>query len=117
MKSELFLSALIVSLLIVFLNPFNLLMPPSVVMMLIVGLIVFFGIFGAIIWKEKPRDEREALLSQRAGRIAFLTGTTVLVIGITYQEYYHTLDSWLIYALVAMILGKVIGYWHAQNNG
>ena len=116
MKSELFLSAIIISLLVIFLNPFNLLMPPSVVMMLIVGLIIFFGVFAAVIWKEKPQDEREAVLSQKAGRIAFLTGTTMLIVGIAYQEYYHALDPWLIYAFVAMILGKLLGYWYGQKN-
>lgn len=116
MKNEFYLSLVIILLLIVFLNPFNLFMPPSIVMMLIVGLIVLFGVFAAIIWKEKPRDEREALLSQKAGRNAFLTGATVLIVGIAYEEYHHSLDPWLIYALVAMILGKLLGLWYGQKN-
>ncbi|MBP9719207.1 MAG: hypothetical protein KBD46_01965 [Candidatus Levybacteria bacterium] len=117
MKSELLLSSVILLLLLIFLNPLNIFMPPTIVMVLVLILLILFSIFGALVWKEKPHDEREVLLSQKAGRVAFLTGMTVLVIGITYQEYHHTLDPWLIYALVAMILGKVIGYWHAQNNG
>lgn len=116
MKSYVILSVIIISLLVVFLNPFNFFMPPSIVMMLIVSLILLFGFFAAIIWKEKPQDEREAVLSQKAGRIAFLTGTTMLTIGIAYQEYYHRLDPWLIYALVAMILGKILGLWYGQKN-
>jgi uncharacterized membrane protein YgdD (TMEM256/DUF423 family) len=116
MRNELVLSSIIIILLVVFLNPFNLLMPPSLVMMLIVVLIVLFGVFAAILWKEKPQDEREALLSQKAGRTAFLTGTTVLILGIVYQEYHHSLDPWLIYALVAMILGKLLGLGYGQKN-
>jgi hypothetical protein len=73
-------------------------------------------LFAALIWREKPADEREILLSQKAGRIAFLVGTSVLVIGIVYEELHHSLDPWLIYALVFMILGKIIGYWFIKQN-
>ncbi len=116
MKSELVPAIIVVLLLLVFLNPFNLFMPPTFVMILLVTLIVLFGVFAALIWREKPIDEREVLLSQKAGRTAFLVGTTVLVIGIVYEELYHALDSWLIYALVFMIMGKIVGYWYIKRN-
>ena len=116
MKSELIFSSTVIVLLFVFLNPFNLFMPPAVVMMLLVMLIVLFGVFAALIWREKTHDEREVLLSQKAGRVAFLVGTTVLIIGIVYQELSHSLDPWLIYSLVFIILGKIIGYWYIKQH-
>jgi predicted MFS family arabinose efflux permease len=116
MKSEYFLAGLFIILLIICLNPFNFFMPSSMVMMLLIGIVVVFGIFSAVIWKERPKDEREVILSQKAGRMAFLIGTGVLVVGISLQEYYHMEDPWLIYALIAMVLGKIVSHIYFQNK-
>ncbi len=116
MKSELVLAIIFILLLLVCLNPFNIFMPSAMVMMLVTGLIVIFALFSAVLWKEHPKDEREAMLSQKAGRLAFLAGTAVLVIGIIFQTLAHTVDHWLVYALIAMILGKICGHLYFQKN-
>ena len=121
MKHNIFLkettiAAILIILLVLFLNPFDLLMPPSFLSMLILFLIVTFGIFAAIIWKENAKDEREHLHRMLAGRYAFLAGSSILVIGIISQSLQHTIDPWLIFALVGMILVKLIGLSYSQKR-
>lgn len=115
MKETIFAIILIV-LLLIFLNPFKLLMPPPFLSMLIIFLIAVFCVFAAIIWKENARDEREHLHRMLAGRYAFLAGSTILVIGIILQSLQHHIDRWLIFALVGMILAKLIGLGYSQKK-
>jgi hypothetical protein len=110
------IAIILIILLVLFLNPFHLLMPPPFLSMLIIFLIVVFGIFIAIIWKENARDERERLHRMLAGRYAFLAGSTILVIGIILQSLQHHIDHWLIFALVVMILVKLIGLGYSQRK-
>lgn len=114
--NELTLSVILVILLVLFLNPLDFLMPSPFVMMLIIFLIALFGIFTAVIWREKPKDEREGFHGMYAGRLAFLTGSTILVIGIIMQELRHVTDPWLIFALVGMIIAKIVGFLYGQKK-
>lgn len=54
-------------------------------------------------------DERAELHRALASRYAFLLGLSVLAAGTLWQTYAHTLDPWLIGALVAVTLGKIVG--------
>lgn len=114
--SETGISIILVILLFIFLNPFDLLMPPPFLSMLVIILIAVFGIFAALIWKERARDEREGLHRMLAGRFAFLAGSGILVLGIIVQSLHHSIDPWLIYALVIMIIAKIIGLLYGQHN-
>lgn len=91
-------------------------MPSPLVTMLVVFFMAFFGIFTAVIWREQPKDERESFHSMYAGRLAFLTGSTILVIGIVIQELRHLIDPWLIFALVGMLIAKIIGFLYGQKK-
>lgn len=99
---------IILGITILFLNPGHLLMPENVVSMLIVGLIVAFLTFAAFLLKEKASDEREAIHILTAGRISYLVGVGVLILGIIMQAAKHDIDPWLIIALCAMILSKLL---------
>ena len=114
--NEITISIILIILLILFLNPLDFLMPSPFVTMLIIFLIAVFGIFTAVIWREKPRDEREGFHSMYAGRLAFLTGSTILVIGIVVQELHHITDPWLIYALAGMTIAKILGFLYGQRK-
>lgn len=116
MLNETVIAIILIVLLALFLNPFKFLMPPPFLSMLIIFLIAVFGIFVAIIWKEHPRDEREHFHRMLAGRYAFLAGSTILVIGIILQSLQHHIDRWLIFALVGMILAKLIGLGYSQKK-
>lgn len=82
-------------------------------MIAIIALIVF-SIFAVFIWRESARDEREAQHAHQAGRIGFLIGNGVLVLGILYQAHIGMIDWWLLVALTAMIFGKWISAWYSQ---
>jgi putative flippase GtrA len=116
MLQELIVSIVLVVLLSLCANPFGLWMPDAVVTMIIVGLVVAFGIFSSFIWRETAADERESLHRMLAGRLAFLVGAGVLLLGIIVQSLNHNVDSWLVYSLVAMIFAKTGGFIYSRRK-
>lgn len=66
-----------------------------------------FAVFAIFILREKVQDEREALHRMLAGRVAFLTGSALLTIGIVVQSLQDAVDVWLVIVLVAMVLSKL----------
>ena len=113
---EIFVSLALIVLLVLFLNPFGFWMPSALLMMMVLGLIVIFALFSGFIWKEQARDEREMLHRMLAGRIAYLVGAGILVLGIIVQSLRHELDSWLVFTLGAMILAKIIGIAYSRKK-
>lgn len=114
--SEIIVPILLIALLLLFLNPFSWYMPSAIVMSALCTLVLLFFIFGVFIWKEKTVDEREQIHKMLAGRIAFLVGSTILVIGICVQEYQEKLDPWLVYTLAAMILAKLVTFLYGRHR-
>jgi hypothetical protein len=74
-------------------------------------------IYSLLIWREKPLDEREYMHRAYAGRIAYLAGVIVLVIGIVYQVLVvHSVDIFLVATLVGMTIAKYAAYTHVQQK-
>lgn len=105
---EIIISLVIVILLFLFLNPFDFWMPDALLMMLIVILIITFSIFAGFIWKESVKDEREMLHRMFAGRVAYLVGVGMLMLGVVIQSLSRQIDLWLILTLSIMILAKIV---------
>ncbi len=105
---EVIIGIVLLGILGIFLNPTHLLMPDSVNMLLILGLIIGFLGFIGLVWREHASDEREAIHIGKAGRFSFFSGAAVLVIGIVIQAMQHDIDPWLLYALSVMVLAKLI---------
>ncbi len=105
---EIILAFILLLLLACFMFFEELLMPMGTHIMLSLALILFFFFFTIFIWKENGRDERENLHTLHAGRISFLAGSLILVLGIIMQSFEHAIDPWLIYALSGMVLSKLI---------
>lgn len=116
LSSELILSIIIIFLLVFFINPFDLIMPPPYLTMLILLLILIFGSFAVVVWREKPRDEREGLHRMLSARFAYLSGAGFLVLSIIIQSLNHKLDPYLVYTLGIMILAKIIGQIYGKNK-
>lgn len=97
-----------------FLNPGNLSMPMGVISTLIITLIISFTTFAAYILNEKATDERASLHILRAGRVSYLVGVGILILGIVVQALQHAIDSWLVLSLCGMILSKILSriYFH-----
>jgi len=114
--TEIILSLILIIVLIACLNPLGLLMPPPMVMALILLLVIIFGFFSIFIWKERRGDERENYHKIISGHLAFLTGSTLLIIAIAYQELIHKLDPWLIIILIGMILAKLLSQFYSNKK-
>jgi hypothetical protein len=83
----------------------------------LIGLVVVFCIFSVFVWKERALDEREEQQRLVAGRIGFLAGAGLLVVGIINQTINHELDSWLLIALTGMVIAKLVTrlYMHLRD--
>lgn len=106
--SEWLLAIAIIVALVLVLNPFDIIMtsPYTLTLLMILGIAVFA--FGVFVWRERYRDEREELHAMKAGRLSYFAGGVVLVIGISFQTLTHALDVWLLVALAAMVVTKLI---------
>jgi len=82
---------------------------------LVILMVVVFGFFAGSVWHERPRDEREEKHAHLAGRVGYLSGIAVLVVGITYQVFMASVDIWLPVALLAMIIGKLSARLYARR--
>lgn len=107
-------SIIIVIITVIFFNPTHLTMPQSVQSMLILGLIISFLTFSALVLKEHTTDERESLHRLVSGRISYLVGVGTLTIGIIVQALMHEIDKWLVIALCAMVLSKLLSRIYSQ---
>lgn len=109
---EIILALIIVILSLLLLNPLELWMPSGSDMAVTGAFLIAFATFALFIFRESAGDEREVLHRNMSGRVAFLAGAGILVLGITLEGLRHNIDPWLIVALIAMVLGKVAGlFW------
>ncbi len=105
---EVITSVVLVGLAVLLLNPFHFWMPNMVLVVLLALTLVAFALLAAFVLREQARDERDAAHRMFSGRIAFLTGSTLLVVGIALQAVRHAVDAWLVVTLVAMVLSKLL---------
>lgn len=113
---EVVIALTLVILAILLLNPFHFWMPDMVLMAMLALVLVVFSLFASFILRESARDERDSLHRMLAGRVAFLSGASVLMLGIVYQAYGHVLDVWLVIALIAMIVAKIAARLYSDKN-
>ena len=113
---EIIIPLTLVVLAVLLLNPFNFWMPDMMVMGMLVVLLVLFGIFASFILKETIFDERDDVNRSLAGRNAFLAGSAILMLGIVIQGYSHKVDSWLVVALIVMIIVKITTRLWSDRN-
>lgn len=98
------------------LNPFGIWMPGEVEMTVLFLTVVVFAIFAVFVWREKAQDEREEHLRMVASRLSWLTGSGVLLLALVVQGFAHSIDSWIVYALIAMIATKVIARVYVRRK-
>lgn len=114
--SEGVLSITLIVLALLFLDPFMLLMPTEMVYVLIAGVTVAFATFATFVWRERSEDERDEYHKMLAARLGYLLGAGVLLIGIIWQTLTYMLDPWLVYVLLAMIFGKLLGRYYGTRE-
>ncbi|MBP7060598.1 MAG: hypothetical protein KBA91_01295 [Candidatus Moranbacteria bacterium] len=106
----------LVALLIVLVNPFDVFMPTMMQMLLVAVAGVLFLFFASFFWKEAAADEREELHRFLAARFAYLVGTGTLMLAVLVQSFAHALDPWVVAGLIGMLLAKVGGRLYAERN-
>lgn len=104
---ETVLSLLVVLSAVLLINPFMFWMPTAFDMMIVVFALLFLALIG-VTWKESAGDEREDAHKFMAGRMAYLAGSGVIVLGIVVEALRHAVDPWLVAALAVMVLAKVV---------
>ena len=113
---EVIVSVALVVLAILLLNPFDFWMPDMIVIGVLVVTLVFFGIFASFVLREKIFDERDGVNRSLAGRNAFLAGSAILILGIVEEGYSHSIDPWLVIALIGMVIAKITTrIWRDKN--
>jgi hypothetical protein len=107
-KLEVVVAAVLILCAVLLLNPFHFWMPEMMVYGMLALFLAALAVFGVFVLDEKPVDERDEAHRSLAGRIGFLVGSTVLTLGIVVQEIQsESVDSWLVVALVLMVLSKI----------
>lgn len=113
---ELGSAAVFVVLALLLANPMELWMPSMAYMAALAGAIVALATFLVFVVHEQEGDERDNEHRSFAGRVAFLAGAGVLLLGVALQTLSHRLDLWLVTALVAMVVAKVLARLYSERN-
>ena len=101
---------------VLLLNPFHFWMPDMMLVGILAIALVLFGIFASFILRESIVDERDVLHRTLAGRNAFVAGSAVLMLGIIAQGYNHSVDPFLVVALIVMVVVKIgTRIWSDKN--
>lgn len=116
LKIEIMISIVLAILAILLLNPFHFWMPNMMHMVMLALTLVIFALFAIFILREKVQDERDAVHRMLSGRVAFLTGSALLTIGIVVQSLQDAVDVWLVIVLVAMVLSKLVTRIYSDNR-
>ena len=110
MKNNLYEGVVIVILIVLavaILNPMHFWMPDMMHESMLIVLLALFAGFAAFVMRERTGDERENMLRMFSGCVGYLAGATVLVVAIALQGFHGAADPWLIFALLAMLGGKL----------
>lgn len=84
-------------------------MEPMLSMVLPLALAAGGLALAAAVLQEGRGDERERLHRALASRSAFVLGLATLSVAVTVQTFSHDIDPWIVAALGAMTLGKILG--------
>lgn len=114
---EIVVAVAIILIALLLLNPFDFWMPTMMVWSMLAAVLVLFGVFTSFILRENSIDERDSAHRTIAGRNAFLVGSFMLMLGIVFQSRTHTVDPWLVVALVLMVVTKLgTRMWSDRNR-
>jgi hypothetical protein len=114
---ETILSVVFVVLLAACVDPLHLLMPSSLQMAALVALILAAAVYAGLLFRERPRDEREAAHLARSSRGGYLGG----VVGLSAYTVYNLiagreLDKAVVAVLAGMVILKlVLLLWHRKR--
>ena len=88
-------------------DPFMLWMPAEAQMVALLAAAVLVAVWAGFVMYEKADDEREALHTMHAGRVAYLSGIAVLTLALVFEGFAHAIDPWISLALGVMVVSKL----------
>jgi hypothetical protein len=88
-------------------DPFMLWMPPPAQMTVLLCAAVCACVWVGFVFYERSHDEREATHAMFAGRVAYLSGISVLTLALVVQGLSHQIDQWIPISLGVMVLAKL----------
>jgi hypothetical protein len=114
---ETILSVVFVILLAVCVDPLHLLMPTPLQMAALVALILAAVVYAGLLFRERPRDEREAVHLTRSSRGGYFLGIVGLSAIIVYQLIAGREVSKAVVAVLAgmVIVKLVLLLWHRRR--
>ncbi len=112
---EISVSVVLIVLLVLILNPFNFLMLSMTHMIVIALLVASFGIFASFILNEGTGDERDSAHRMFADRVAFLSGSAIIILAIIIQGLADAIDVWLVVAIVVMVVAKIVARFYGEE--
>lgn len=106
---DLIIIFLIIGLGLFFILPFYAYIPDFGQMLIMVTFLLIVAVFAGLVWRRKPKDEREAHHHASAGNVVF--SLAILLIGalLLYQVFLHKLDPLLVLILLILV-GVRVGY-------
>jgi len=113
---EIIVSLVLLALLFTCIDPLKSLMPSEWEKTLILALIAIYGLYAAVIFREKTRDERERHHLALAERAGFLVGAGLLVLFIILNLLGKTVEKQLVFVLAGMVLAKMIVLTIVKNR-
>ncbi|MGB0757398.1 MAG: hypothetical protein ACPGO5_02990 [Patescibacteria group bacterium] len=111
---EISIALVLLILVVMFIDPLMLIMPGELAMFVMLLAAILFLVFAMFVWKERALDEREEYHRMIASRIGWLTGATLLMIGLLVQGLKHDVDPWLVIALSGMVIAKVFARMYGR---
>ncbi|HEX7724541.1 MAG TPA: hypothetical protein VF438_02275 [Candidatus Paceibacterota bacterium] len=113
--SEIGLAVIVIVIAALFWNPYWMPMGAVYVALICFGLVL--GSYVVFIWRERGGDEREVLIRQVAGRIAYISAFSILALGIIWQALMNTtVDPWLVAAFILSVMAKTAGYIYGKDK-
>jgi len=113
---EIIAAAGLVLVLVLLINSMSFYMSNMVLATCITVLVLCYSFFVLFVVRRKPQDEREETHERFAGRIAFMTGTFLMLVGVIVQSLSHQIDVWLVAALTVMIVSKLVAETYSARN-
>jgi hypothetical protein len=65
--------------------------------------------------REQTTDEREDKHRMFAGRVAYLSGLSLLTLALVVQGFSHAIDPWVPVTLAAMVVSKLVARWYTDR--
>ena len=90
-------------------------MPEKAQMLILLVVAVLVCIWTGFVMYEEAKDEREIVHKMEAGRIAYLSGITTLVVALIIQGFNHSIDPWITAVLGVMIVSKLIARLYYEH--